>query len=778
MEKRKEKINRIGGSVMFFKQFQRRFTSQADVLLSTIYSINTFDENTVKYVLNCDVNTTIGFEKIIYKEGCNNYLSTPVGNNFEIVQEQIDSNYVLELISGMNLYEVSLQKGSIFPLKNDKGIFQNIQNVLQEREKIWIQFLTQKEDKAKEDLIEQYIDYLSGIANPSDALFKRKFQKYVYQLFESMNYPLNKNSQVKDIEAKIKEPLYQYQLIIGIYAEDTSRKDYLQHVIANSLEKVTYFNRLQMSPIEGNEDVIDGIKRRKIHVNQNKQYISVSEILSLVVQQERQEIKRDVIGTNECTVINPISNSDTNTVFSSNFMEKVVELLPYTKEESNARLEADENTLKILNVMREQNIIKESCEIIKIEEGSTIMHVTLSIPSNVKFRDIKKHVEDIRVAVGLEDLQLSSASELNSIMFSFPKEKRSVVYLRDILSSSEFLTFSKEAKLPFIIGLDGHGKPLYEDLTDTLHMLIAGATGSGKTYFLIGVILSLCLLKTPYDLHFYIIDPKRIDFKKFKDFPHVQKIVTEVEESTAVLAAVTEEMDRRYALMEEYDIDDLVDYNVLPDVEKLPYIVCIVDEFSDLVMQNPDVKDYIVRIGQKARAAGIYVICGTQRPEVKVVDGLIKANLPTKIAFSCGSYHDYKTVFGGAPGVKLLGKGDALLKSPVMSEEYVRFQSPVVDLSKGKTKDILQIICDLFPYERPNNGLNIKPLPTPYERIKSYIIETGDTAVTRVKQEMKLDVNVVRNIMDQLVDEGLLIKTGKGRFKLLDEVDEKSTKIH
>ncbi|MRB24659.1 DNA translocase FtsK, partial [Bacillus thuringiensis] len=146
------------------------------------------------------------------------------------------------------------------PLKNDKGIFQNIQNVLQEREKIWMQFLTQKEDKAKEDLIEQYIDYLSGIANPSDALFKRKFQKYVYQLFKSMNYPLNKNSQVKDIEAKIKEPLYHYQLIIGIYAEDTSRKDYLQHVIANSLEKITYFNRLQMSPIEENENVIDGIK--------------------------------------------------------------------------------------------------------------------------------------------------------------------------------------------------------------------------------------------------------------------------------------------------------------------------------------------------------------------------------------------------------------------------------------------------------------------------------------------------------------------------------------
>lgn len=110
-----------------------------------------------------------------------------------------------------------------------------------------------------------------------------------------MNYPLNKNSQVKDIEAKIKEPLYQYQLIIGIYAEDTSRKDYLQHVIANSLEKVTYLNRLHLSPIEGNEDVIDGIKSRKIHVSQYKQYISESEILSLVVQQERKEIKRDVI---------------------------------------------------------------------------------------------------------------------------------------------------------------------------------------------------------------------------------------------------------------------------------------------------------------------------------------------------------------------------------------------------------------------------------------------------------------------------------------------------
>ena len=238
------------------------------------------------------MNSTIGFEKIILNGGCENHLSIPVESNIELVQERIDSQYVLEAICNMDLYLVSLQKGSIFPLKNAKSLFRDMQDVLQEGEKIFIQFLTQKEGRAKEDLIEQYIDYLSGIANPSDALFKRKLQKYVHQLFESMNYPLNINSQVKDIENKIKEPLYQYQLIIGIFAEDGSRKGYLQHVIANSLEKLTYFNRLQMSTIEENEKVIDSIKSRKIYVNQNKQYISESEILSLVVEQERQESKK------------------------------------------------------------------------------------------------------------------------------------------------------------------------------------------------------------------------------------------------------------------------------------------------------------------------------------------------------------------------------------------------------------------------------------------------------------------------------------------------------
>jgi len=252
-------------------------------------------------------------------------------------------------------------------------------------------------------------------------------------------------------------------------------------------------------------------------------------------------------------------------------------------------------------------------------------------------------------------------------------------------------------KLPMFLGKDASGAPLIEDLTRMPHMLIAGTTGSGKSVCMNTIIMGFLYTKKPSELKMVLVDPKMVEMSQFKDIPHLMcPVVTEMGKAAAILEWATTKMDERYELLAEAGCRDISAYNELtwdelkerlnittPEAEaktprKLPYMVFIIDELADLIMTNKDVENHIIRIAQKARAVGIHLILATQRPQANVVTGLIKSNMPCRIAFKVASGMDSRIVLDQKGGELLLGHGDMLFLSP-RSSKLSRAQGTLVD---------------------------------------------------------------------------------------------------
>ncbi len=256
------------------------------------------------------------------------------------------------------------------------------------------------------------------------------------------------------------------------------------------------------------------------------------------------------------------------------------------------------------------------------------------------------------------------------IGIEIPNKIRKIVKIRELITSKEYR--ESRAKLPLVIGKDIHGKPLIEDLSQMPHLLIAGSTGSGKSVYVNSIITGLLYSKSPEELRFIMIDLKIVELKVYNGIPHLlTPVVTNPNRAKSVLEWLVNEMQDRYRKLEILGCRDIIQYNTkvsrLGDetLEKLPYIVLIIDEYADLMMTSPkETEDYITRLAAMSRAVGIHLIIATQRPSVDVVTGLIKANFPARIAFRVASKVDSRTILDTVGAEKLLGKGDLLFMSP------------------------------------------------------------------------------------------------------------------
>ena len=244
-----------------------------------------------------------------------------------------------------------------------------------------------------------------------------------------------------------------------------------------------------------------------------------------------------------------------------------------------------------------------------------------------------------------------------------PNEKRTIVHLREILESTEFRQSESSLTLPF--GRDVSGKAMVEDLCDMPHLMIAGATGSGKSVCMNTFLISMIYQNAPHELKFILIDPKRVELALYEGIPHLlTPVITEAERALKALRWVVAEMGRRLARFSENGVRNLAEYNDKQEEErtKLPRIVVVIDELADLMMRQyrRDTEMMITRIAQIARATGIHLIIATQRPSVDVITGIIKANIPTRIAFRTVSSIDSRTILDSIGSEDLLGKGDML----------------------------------------------------------------------------------------------------------------------
>ena len=335
-------------------------------------------------------------------------------------------------------------------------------------------------------------------------------------------------------------------------------------------------------------------------------------------------------------------------------------------------------------------LLKETLKSFKVEvkddisysRGPTITRYELKPEVGTRVRTIANLVDDISLSLATSGVRIEAPiPNKAAVGIEVPNRTRATVYLRDLIENPKFT--DAKSRLTSCLGMDVGGNPVYFDISKMPHMLIAGATGMGKSVCINSVIVSILYKARPSEVKLILIDPKKVEFSMYRDIPHLYApIVSDPKKAAGALASAVSEMERRFELIEEVGMRDIAGYNEAtendPEKEHRPHMVIIIDELADLMMTASDeVESCICRLAQKARAAGIHLIIGTQRPSVDVITGLIKANIPSRIACTVTSQVDSRTIIDIAGAEKLIGRGDMLF-APVGASKPMRVQGAFV----------------------------------------------------------------------------------------------------
>ena len=358
-----------------------------------------------------------------------------------------------------------------------------------------------------------------------------------------------------------------------------------------------------------------------------------------------------------------------------------IDLFEKAPEESdpNAQDELKANAQKLVDTLESFGV---RTRVLDISRGPSVTRYEVQPMAGVKISRITSLADDIALNLAVADVRMEAPIPGKpAVGIEVPNHKKTPVYIRSVFESQGFLRMT--SPLGIALGKDIAGVAQVADLCKMPHLLIAGSTGSGKSVCVNSIIMSLLFRSSPEDVKLILIDPKVVELAEYNGIPHLlMPVITEPKKAAGALSSAVQEMERRYHLFAENNVRDIKSFNKLaatdPTLEKMPYIAIIIDELADLMMVvGKDVEDSICRIAQKARAAGMHLIVATQRPSVDVITGLIKANIPSRIAFAVSSQVDSRTILDGAGAEKLLGMGDMLFM-PVGAPKPIRIQGTFV----------------------------------------------------------------------------------------------------
>ena len=358
-----------------------------------------------------------------------------------------------------------------------------------------------------------------------------------------------------------------------------------------------------------------------------------------------------------------------------------IELFERSPEEADtaAQDELQANARKLVDTLESFGVHTKMRD---ISRGPAVTRYELQPMAGVKISRITSLADDIALNLAVADVRMEAPIPGKAAVgIEVPNRKRQAVNIRSVFESQSFQRMT--SPLGIALGKDIAGTAQVADLCKMPHLLIAGSTGSGKSVCVNSIIMSLVFRSSPEDVKLLLIDPKVVELAEYNGIPHLlMPVVTEPKKAAGALGSAVQEMERRYRLFAENNVRDIKSFNRLaaesPDLEKMPYIAIIIDELADLMMVvGKDVEDSICRIAQKARAAGMHLIVATQRPSVDVITGLIKANIPSRIAFAVSSQVDSRTILDGSGAEKLLGQGDMLFM-PVGAPKPTRIQGTFV----------------------------------------------------------------------------------------------------
>ncbi len=486
---------------------------------------------------------------------------------------------------------------------------------------------------------------------------------------------------------------------------------------------------------------------------------------------------------NEENIVNEFSDS------SINFDKPIQENLPFANKEKDSNQTKTKFKLPLIDFLKtptkaersessnDENIDKEFLEKIlldfgvegkikKISNGPVVSLNEFEPAPGVKVSKIINLSDDIARNTSSESARISIIPGKNTIGIELPKLKREYVYLSEIISESNFK--NKEIKLPIALGKDISGVPITGDLSSMPHLLIAGTTGSGKSICINTIILSLLYRHTPEKCKFILIDPKMLELSTYEGIPHLLcPVITEAKKAASVLGWVVKEMESRYRLMTKEGVRNIDGYNNKHKLP-MPYIVVIVDEMSDLMLvAGKEIENYVQKLSQMARAAGIHIIMATQRPSVDVITGTIKANFPTRISFQVTSKIDSRTIIGEQGAEQLLGKGDMLYMSS--ANKIVRIHAPYVSekeiekinnflRSQEEPSYIDEILNFADEKEMGENFSNNENKDELYQTAVEIIKSEGKASTSFLQRKLQIGYNRAARIIDMMEVEGIVSK--------------------
>jgi S-DNA-T family DNA segregation ATPase FtsK/SpoIIIE len=493
-----------------------------------------------------------------------------------------------------------------------------------------------------------------------------------------------------------------------------------------------------------------------LNKNNTKNYTDKSEIINEYIPQDeiKNLIQEDL----------PFIKSENKSEMKIKFKLPSLDLLkiPTKKERNNFEKNETHDADFLEKILMDFGV---SGNIKKVSHGPVVTLNEFEPSAGVKVSKIINLSDDIARNTSSESARIATIPGSNTVGIELPNNTRENVYLSEILANSDFK--KKEIKLPIALGKNISGKPIVGDLTSMPHLLIAGTTGSGKSVCINTIILSLLYRHTPDKCKFILIDPKMLELSTYEGIPHLLcPVITEAKKAASVLGWVVKEMESRYKLMTKEGVRNIDGYNAKHKLP-MPYIVVVVDEMSDLMLvAGKEIENYIQKLSQMARAAGIHIIMATQRPSVDVITGTIKANFPTRISFQVTSKIDSRTILGEQGAEQLLGKGDMLYMSS--ANRMVRIHAPFVsDNEIEKINNFLRAQAEPDYIDEILNFADDKEIGESqshgdkdelYMQALEIIRSEGKASTSFLQRKLQIGYNRAARIIDMMEADGIVSK--------------------
>jgi len=490
--------------------------------------------------------------------------------------------------------------------------------------------------------------------------------------------------------------------------------------------------------------------------NENKIYTDKSEIIEEYIPQDeiRNLIQEDL----------PFIKNENKSDNKIRFRLPNIDLLkiPTKKERENFTKNISHDPDFLEKILMDFGV---SGNIKKVSHGPVVTLNEFEPAAGIKVSKIINLSDDIARNTSSESARIATIPGSNTVGIELPNNSRENVYLSEILNNSDFK--KKDIKLPIALGKNISGVPIVGDLASMPHLLIAGTTGSGKSVCINTIILSLLYRHTPDKCKFILIDPKMLELSTYEGIPHLLcPVITEAKKAASVLGWVVKEMESRYRLMTKEGVRNIDGYNTKHKLP-MPYIVVVVDEMSDLMLvAGKEIENYIQKLSQMARAAGIHIIMATQRPSVDVITGTIKANFPTRISFQVTSKIDSRTILGEQGAEQLLGKGDMLYMSS--ANRIVRIHAPFVSdneiekinnsLRSQAEPDYIDEILNFADEKEIGDVQNQGDKDELYQSALEIIRSEGKASTSFLQRKLQIGYNRAARIIDMMEANGVVSK--------------------